>query len=238
MNTRERRTPIVCSLVGPAGLSVEAFSQLLRARGVAVVDLPACPDQAVDVVVLVEPEHEHWDAAQCLNLPILLVLGQEAGDAEVVEAILAGADAVVHADTTADAFIGALEEVSQGGSILGPIQARSIVRVARSVMSQPEVVLTRRESEIVASIAQGKAVKQTARDLGISAKTVENLQGRLFRKLGVRNRAQAVARAHGLGLLQRPNPHSSVGANAPRIHDPARVTCSSNGRDATGDHCP
>ena len=44
-------------------------------------------------------------------------------------------------------------------------------------------------------------MKQTARDLGIAPKTVENLQGRLFRKLGARNRAQAVARAHALGLL-------------------------------------
>ena len=31
--------------------------------------------------------------------------------------------------------------------------------------------------------------------------TVENLQGRLFRKVKARNRAQAVARAHALGLL-------------------------------------
>jgi hypothetical protein len=44
-------------------------------------------------------------------------------------------------------------------------------------------------------------VKQTARALGISAKTVENLQSRLFRKLDVRNRAQAVSRAHALGML-------------------------------------
>jgi DNA-binding CsgD family transcriptional regulator len=44
-------------------------------------------------------------------------------------------------------------------------------------------------------------VKQTAVALGIAHKTVENLQGRLFAKLGVRNRAQAVLRAHTLGLL-------------------------------------
>lgn len=64
--------------------------------------------------------------------------------------------------------------------------------------------LTRREVDIIASIDRGLAVKQTARELGVTAKTVENLQSRLFRKLQVRNRAQAVARAHALGLLPFP----------------------------------
>jgi DNA-binding CsgD family transcriptional regulator len=44
-------------------------------------------------------------------------------------------------------------------------------------------------------------VKQTARTLGIAMKTVENLQSRMFRKLGARNRAHAVTIAHRLGLL-------------------------------------
>jgi DNA-binding CsgD family transcriptional regulator len=55
--------------------------------------------------------------------------------------------------------------------------------------------------DIIQSITRGEVIKQTAIALGISAKTVENLQSRLFRKLGVRNRAQAVARAHSLGLI-------------------------------------
>ena len=61
--------------------------------------------------------------------------------------------------------------------------------------------LTPREIDILASIDRGEVVKQTARQLGISEKTVQNIQSRLFRKLGARNRAQAVARAHELGLL-------------------------------------
>jgi two-component system nitrate/nitrite response regulator NarL len=67
--------------------------------------------------------------------------------------------------------------------------------------SGPMDALTRRELDILLSIDRGETVKQTARSLGISAKTVENLQSRLFRKLSVRNRAQAVSRAHALGLL-------------------------------------
>ena len=192
--------PVVCTVVGPAGLGVDVFSEVLRTRGVVVVGVEAAA-QELDVLVLVEPEPEHWAAARGLDVPIVLVVGQEPADAEVVEAVLAGADAVVDADTAADVVVGALETVSAGGSLLCPRQTRIVAQLARSADARPEVVLSRRESEIIASIAAGRAVKQTARDLGISAKTVENLQGRLFRKLGVRNRAQAVARAHGLGLL-------------------------------------
>jgi len=61
--------------------------------------------------------------------------------------------------------------------------------------------LTAREHEILRSIARGDTVRQTGRALGIAGKTVENIQARLFRKLGVRNRAGALTAAYGLGLL-------------------------------------
>ena len=188
-------------MLGPDGLAIEVFRDLLLSGGVSIVDVNVEGAVSVDVAVLVEPQPEHWATARRLGLPILLVLGEEAGDAHVVDAVLAGADAVVHPDTLPATFFGLLGAVGSGGSVLLPTQTRIVAEVARAAAGRPEVTLSRREAEIVASIAEGKAVKQTARDLGISAKTVENLQGRLFRKLGVRNRAQAVARAHGLGLL-------------------------------------
>jgi DNA-binding CsgD family transcriptional regulator len=69
--------------------------------------------------------------------------------------------------------------------------------------------LTARESDIAASLAQGHSIRQTARALGISPKTAENTQTRLFRKLGVRNRAEALgalearSAARHLGRLAR-----------------------------------
>jgi DNA-binding NarL/FixJ family response regulator len=67
--------------------------------------------------------------------------------------------------------------------------------------AEPVDALTRRELDILLSIDRGETVKQTARSLGISPKTVENLQSKLFTKLDARNRAQAVSHAHNLGLL-------------------------------------
>jgi ATP/maltotriose-dependent transcriptional regulator MalT len=51
-------------------------------------------------------------------------------------------------------------------------------------------------------MAQGHSIRQTARALGIAPKTVENVQTRLFRKLGVRNRSGALAVADAFGLLR------------------------------------
>jgi DNA-binding CsgD family transcriptional regulator len=61
--------------------------------------------------------------------------------------------------------------------------------------------LTPRELDILGSIADGDTVRQTAHTLGIAVKTVENTQARLFRKLGVHNRAGALTTAYRLGLI-------------------------------------
>jgi len=75
----------------------------------------------------------------------------------------------------------------------------------RPIGAQAKLRLTPRELSILQSVERGESVKQTARSLGIAMKTVENLQSRMFRKLGARNRAHAVTIAHRLGLLEEVN---------------------------------
>jgi DNA-binding CsgD family transcriptional regulator len=74
---------------------------------------------------------------------------------------------------------------------------------ARGTRLQPPApTLTAREHDILRSIGRSHTVRQTARTLGIAAKTVENAQSNMFRKLGVHNRAAALAAAYSFGLLQ------------------------------------
>ncbi|GLZ35390.1 hypothetical protein Lesp02_75770 [Lentzea sp. NBRC 105346] len=61
--------------------------------------------------------------------------------------------------------------------------------------------LTHRDADILESIARGDSVRQTAQALGIAVKTVEAEQRQLFFKLRVHNRAQALAEARRLGLV-------------------------------------
>ena len=70
----------------------------------------------------------------------------------------------------------------------------------RSSATRPE--LTARELEILAAIASGRTNAQIAKDLFLSAKTVMHHSTSIYRKLGVRGRAEAVALAYTSGLLQ------------------------------------
>ena len=95
----------------------------------------------------------------------------------------------------------------------------SVIRLG--LLRQPAVHsparLTPRESEIIELAAAGHSVKQTARVLNISVKTVESIQSHLFSKLGVRGRTGAVAAVYrrdetGTGLAAGAGAATSTGA--------------------------
>ncbi len=75
----------------------------------------------------------------------------------------------------------------------------------------PVEPLSPREREVLALIAQGKTNQQIAGQLFLSPKTVMHHSGHLYRKLGVRGRAEAVACAARSGLLPRAEPRSVRG---------------------------
>jgi two-component system, NarL family, nitrate/nitrite response regulator NarL len=111
---------------------------------------------------------------------------------------------VVPAARAPQELVPVVELVGSGCTLIHPAHLRALMDLARPGRQRAALRAGAhaREREIPASIDRGDSVKQTARSLGIAVKTVESLQGRLFRKLGVRNRAQAVAAAHARGLLR------------------------------------
>ena len=153
------------------------------------------------VIVLVEPEDSDWSEARLAGTPIVLVRAAIDDDA-LVDGVRRGADAVIDLSVATTDVVDAVRAVAAGGALFSPRQASVVIQAfRRSSTSDGGIRLTPRERDILASIEAGHSVKQTARHLGISPKTVENLQSRLFRKLEVRNRAQAIAVAHRVGLL-------------------------------------
>ena len=61
--------------------------------------------------------------------------------------------------------------------------------------------LSEREREVVSLIAAGSTNREIADELYLSPHTVKEYTSGLYRKLGVRNRAEAVRRAQSLGLI-------------------------------------
>ena len=62
--------------------------------------------------------------------------------------------------------------------------------------------LSERELEVLSLLASGKTNSEVARDLFVSVGTVKSHTGNIYRKLGAKNRAEALARARDLGVLQ------------------------------------
>jgi len=61
--------------------------------------------------------------------------------------------------------------------------------------------LSARELEVLMTLATGKTTAEAARDLFVSVGTIKSHTGNIYRKLGAKNRTEAVARARGLGFL-------------------------------------
>lgn len=155
------------------------------------------------VAVLVDPGPDAWRTPTALDLPVILVHSRPLDRPTVVDALRLGLDGMVPADRVREQLILALVLVTRGYLVLDTAQVRPLLDAvdARRDARLPE--LSAREVDILRSIAHGDSVRQTARGLGIATKTVENTQARMFRKLGVRNRAGALAAADALGLLER-----------------------------------
>ena len=101
----------------------------------------------------------------------------------------------------------ALSRVAGGERVFSQAQMRGAVaelsRRARQAQESVEpATLSAREVEVLEHAARGFTVGQIARRLALSPRTVETHLRTAYRKLGVRNRVQALARASGLGLIR------------------------------------
>jgi LuxR family maltose regulon positive regulatory protein len=76
-----------------------------------------------------------------------------------------------------------------------------LLRIERDALDCPDSSLSPRERGIVLLMSQGLTNKQIARQLGIAPETVKSHSKRIFLKLTVCSRAQAVYRAAALGLI-------------------------------------
>lgn len=156
------------------------------------------------VAIIGDPEPDIWIAIEKIDIPVLMVTSRQVSPVDAVDAITRGVVAMIAAQRVEQDLVPALTLTVSGHLTISAALGHSLVAEIRARpggISAALPAITPREHDILDSIASGHSVRQTARALGIAEKTVENIQARLFRKLGVHNRAGAVAAAHGLGLL-------------------------------------
>jgi DNA-binding NarL/FixJ family response regulator len=113
----------------------------------------------------------------------------------IFDALSAGATGYLIKTTSREALIAALREVHEGGSPMSSNIARKVVQQLQQPKNNlPAGGLSKRENEVLALLAQGYLYKEIADLLGISIQTVNTYIRRIYEKLQVHSRSQAVAR--------------------------------------------
>jgi DNA-binding NarL/FixJ family response regulator len=147
--------------------------------------------------------------------PRILILTTFDLDAYVYEALRAGASGFLLKDAGADELLHAVRVIAAGEALLSPsITRRLIADYARRPppSEQPAALaeLTPRELEVLRLVARGLSNGEIARELVLGEATVKTHVARIFQKLDVHDRAQAVVLAYESGLVQ-PGATTSAG---------------------------
>ena len=116
----------------------------------------------------------------------------------VFSALRAGASGYLLKQTPIEELLAAMREIHRGGSPMSSHIARKVVQSFQEdgAANQEVEFLSRREREVLELAAEGFLFKEIADKLGVSFGTVHTYCRRIYEKLQVRSRAQAVAKWH------------------------------------------
>jgi two-component system nitrate/nitrite response regulator NarL len=120
----------------------------------------------------------------------------------IYRAISLGAAAYVSKEASRDEICDTVAAVARGETRLAPDVQAELVRQIQMRAVEDRPVLSPREREVLVMIADGLSAPDVAGQLHVSPATVKTHLQSLYEKLGVSDRAAAVARAMRLGLLE------------------------------------
>ena len=142
--------------------------------------------------------------------PRILVLTTFEMDEYVFEALRAGASGFLLKRTPADDLISGIKVVAGGEALLSPSITRRLIREfvkrpsahSETAASKRLDLLTERELEVLTLVSHGLSNQEIADKIFVSEGTVKTHIRRLFSKLDVRDRTQAVIFAYNAGIVQ------------------------------------
>jgi DNA-binding NarL/FixJ family response regulator len=145
------------------------------------------------------------------DIMVITVFGDEQ---HVIASIEAGATGYMLKDSLPQEFLSLIDQLRAGGSPISPIIARQLLRRMRPASTvmpsatsyvirepQPDCALSRRESEVLGLIAKGFNFAEIARLMDISTHTITAHVKKIYQKLAVHSRGEAVYEATRMGLL-------------------------------------
>jgi RNA polymerase sigma factor (sigma-70 family) len=187
-------------IVGEAAFGVEAIEKCIDLQpDVLVLDLGLPDLDGIEVIKRLRDMN--------LSVRILVITGRD-DRATVLSVLREGADGYLEKTGSVDRIGAAIEAVASGTRLFS-LEHRQVLQeeigdIARRMreMASASANLSRRERQVLGLIGEGLTTRQMARRLGVSERTIESHISRLYQKLGVRTRVQALHRAAGLGLIE------------------------------------
>ncbi len=143
-------------------------------------------------------------SAQAPSVKVLILSAHEDED-YVREALAVGASGYLLKTAPGRELVEGIRAVASGSTILSPELTRKLAQ-ARLEPARASDRLSSREFAVLRLIAQGRANKEVALELGISLRTVEGHLHNIFEKLRVGSRTEAVVHAVNHGLLSISGP--------------------------------
>lgn len=182
-------------VVGEAadGEQTVALADSLRPN-VAIVDIGMPKVNGVEATRRIKAEHPEIG---------VLVLTVHDDDAYVHTILEAGAAGYLLKDVHGPQLVEAVRSIGSGEAVLHPSIARKVLGRFRgeAVGAGAAPALTEREAQVLGLAARGMSNKRIGTELGLSGRTVQVHLARVFRKLGVASRTEAVIKGVRLGLI-------------------------------------
>lgn len=203
-------------LVGSSAYGADVITLLDQVKvDILLLDLQLPDMHGIEVL-----KHKQRSQPQCETL-IVTMFGDEA---TVLNAIQNGATGYVLKDETELHLLDMMDELLDGGSPITPSVARMVLRSLQPACAQGPMPVQRnspwfetlpqdlpfewseREDQVLAYVAKGYSVQEVADLLQLSVNTIKTHVRRIYKKLSVHSRSQALFEARALGLLDRPFP--------------------------------
>ena len=189
-------------MVGEATDGRAALDYLARAKAqgglpdVVLMDLMMEPMNGIETTAAVKERYPEIEVVAVTSF---------VEEEKVHAALEAGAAGYLLKDAEADEVAAAIRAAQRGEVHLDPAVARQLTAaLRRGASASPKDLLTEREREILALVAQGKANKEIAAELVISERTARTHVSNILSKLGLTSRTQAALWAVREGLAPPP----------------------------------
>ena len=186
--------------------SLAAALQVVRERApdVLVTDLGLPDGSGIELIRETARLHPATD------IMVITVFGDEQ---HVLQSIEAGATGYIIKDSLPEEFVGLIKQLVDGGSPISPVIARQLLKRFKGAQASPPALATQpampaedaglspRESEVLSLIAKGFSFGEIAKLLGVSQHTITTHVKKIYQKLVVHSRGEAVYEAGKMGLL-------------------------------------